>query len=302
VLIAGDVQSNPGPTDHSVNEHDSLSVHKPIVLENNSKISYDRKQLLSLNHVGSRVSLKLWHNLRKLGISAMKPTHRGCAGGKNRKRCETSANRNSTTRGASPSSLPVIFMTNAQSLVNKMDEINIILRQERVNILVSSETWFRTKLSPCQMNIDGVNLYSKFREDRRGGGVGIYVNQEIPSKLLDIVVPVDLECIWVEVRPTRLPRGVSAITLCAVYIVTDSPLQPVLEKHLIDVTDDLRTRYPEMGFCILGDFNRMDINTIIRGNELEQIITFPTRGKATLDLVITNLRDHYTSPQPLILT
>ena len=29
------------------------------------------------------------------------------------------------------------------------------------------------------------------------------------------------------------------------------------------------------------------------GNNLKQIITFPTRGNATLDLIPTNIQDHY---------
>ena len=78
----------------------------------------------------------------------------------------------------------------------------------------------------------------------------------IPSKSLDIEVPDELECVWIEFRPYRLPRGISAITICGVYIVTDSPHQPTLQQHLIDTIDHLRTLHPEMGFCIKGDFNK----------------------------------------------
>ena len=53
-----------------------------------------------------------------------------------------------------------------------------------------------------------------------------------------------------------------------------------------------------MGFCITGDFNRMNINPITHGNDLSQIITFPTRGRATLDLILTNVEDHYEAPAP----
>ncbi|XP_072021201.1 uncharacterized protein [Amphiura filiformis] len=54
-----------------------------------------------------------------------------------------------------------------------------------------------------------------------------------------------------------------------------------------------------MGFCISGDFNRMNINAITRGNDLNQIITFPTRGQATLDLILTNIQTHYLPPSAL---
>ena len=42
----------------------------------------------------------------------------------------------------------------------------------------------------------------------------------------------------------------------------------------------------------------MSINSILRGNNLKQIVTFPTRGNATLDLILTNIQDHYHKPSP----
>ena len=150
-----------------------------------------------------------------------------------------------------------------------------------------------------QLNINGYSLFSKCRELRCGGGVAIYIKDGIPVQTIDVQVPDELECVWVLVRPTRLPRGVSAIAVCAVYITTNSPCQQLLESHLIQRIDHLRTNYPEIGICILGDFNRMNINSIIRGNGLKQVIKFHTRADATLDLILTNLSDHYASPAAL---
>ncbi len=101
------------------------------------------------------------------------------------------------------------------------------------------------------------------------------------------------------VRPDRLPRGVSGIAVCAVYILTDSPYEELLQTHLVDAVDMLRTRYPEIGFMIAGDFNRNSIDRVVRGNGLKQIVTIPTRGNATLDLFITNLNQYYEIPSGL---
>ncbi len=73
----------------------------------------------------------------------------------------------------------------------------------------------------------------------------------------------------------------------------------MLESHLLQTIDHLRIKYPEIGICILGDFNRMNINSIILGNGLKQIIQFHTRADATLDLILTNLSDHNASPTAL---
>ena len=49
---------------------------------------------------------------------------------------------------------------------------------------------------------------------------------------------------------------------------------------------------------ITGDFNRMNVNHLCRGNDLYQIVDFPTRA---LDLIITSgkVKDHYRKPFPL---
>ncbi|XP_072042807.1 uncharacterized protein [Amphiura filiformis] len=49
----------------------------------------------------------------------------------------------------------------------------------------------------------------------------------------------------------------------------------------------------------MGDFNRMQINNILYNCNLKQLIKFPTRGQATLDLVLTNIGAHYNEPIPL---
>ena len=317
LLISGDVNPNPGP--NWFNEHLIDTRNYENLTENQvhqSKITYDRDMLLSFQHNQSRVSFEVWSTIKSLGICSQKPTRRGTAAGRNRHRNNgVDANQpvpditypcvNETTQGDHSSktltprtNLPVIFLSNSQSLGNKMDEVNIIFHQEKVDIGVFSESWFNPGMDSRQTNISGYTIFTKSRADRRGGGVAIYVKNGIPSRSLNIEVPADLECTWIEVRPQRLPRGVSAITICVVYIVRDSPLQPMLENHLINTVDHIRTSYPEMGFCIMGDFNRMNINAILRGNNLKQIVTFPTRGNATLDLILTNIQDHYHKPTP----
>ena len=46
----------------------------------------------------------------------------------------------------------------------------------------------------------------------------------------------------------------------------------------------------------MGDLNRLQITRLRNNYNLKQIVNFPTRGERTLDLVLTNLQDHYESP------
>ena len=153
-----------------------------------------------------------------------------------------------------------------------------------------------------QLDINNYNLFSKHRDEKEGGGVAIYVKEDIPASHIDsIIVPSELECLWVKIRPKKLPLSISAIAVCNVYITTNSPLQPLLVEHLLSSVDHLRSKHPDIGILITGDFNRMNTFQLINGNDLSQIVDFPTRGKATLDLMLTsgNLRECYEKPYPL---
>ena len=58
----------------------------------------------------------------------------------------------------------------------------------------------------------------------------------------------------------------------------------------------IETRYFNCGLCLVGDFNRLQTTRLRNNYNLKQIVHFPTRGKRTLDLVLTNLQDHYETP------
>ncbi|XP_035677313.1 uncharacterized protein LOC118416330 [Branchiostoma floridae] len=183
------------------------------------------------------------------------------------------------------------------SLVNKLDEYQSYLSDHPVDIGVVAESWFSPTIPESCLFIEGL-LFSKCRTTRRGGGVAVYVRNSIPAGLVpDITVPPELECIWVSVRPRRLPRGVSQVVVGAVYNLPSSPHQELLLEHLVSATDDIRTRNPDAGMILLGDFNHLDIGQLCNGNNLSQFVKEPTRGQAMLDLIITNLEKHYKIPQ-----
>ena len=64
------------------------------------------------------------------------------------------------------------------------------------------------------LNITGYNLFSRRHDNgvNKGGGVvAIYVRNELTASIIDVDVPNELECIWVNVRPRRLPREISLL-------------------------------------------------------------------------------------------
>ena len=101
----------------------------------------------------------------------------------------------------------------------------------------------------------------------------------------------NFECIWLWIRPPRLPRPlhVTGIILCIVYNPSDHSAQELrdLDKYLVNTTDSL------CGLAILGDFNNFGAPNLLSGHNLKQVVHLPTRGSATLDLIITNLHTLY---------
>ena len=59
----------------------------------------------------------------------------------------------------------------------------------------------------------------------------------------------------------------------------------------MESVDYFLAKYPEIGLLILGDFKRMDISQIIRGNDLYQMVDFPTRAGPTVRRT-RQLKDH----------
>ena len=51
--------------------------------------------------------------------------------------------------------LPTILLSNAQSLVNKLDELQLLLNKEHVDIGVFTESWFSSSLHNDQTSVPG---------------------------------------------------------------------------------------------------------------------------------------------------
>ncbi|XP_072179177.1 uncharacterized protein [Diadema setosum] len=147
-------------------------------------------------------------------------------------------------------------------------------------------------------DINGFTHFNKYRAERRGGGVSIYVRNNLsPKHVPEISVPRDIEVVWCHIRPKRLPREVSSIYIASVYCPPNCGIEPDLTDHLITSVDTIRTQHPDAGFVMLGDFNQLDTDTICQNISLQQIIKAPTRNNALLDKIMTNLMRFYRNAE-----
>ena len=66
--------------------------------------------------------------------------------------------------------------------------------------------------------------------------------------------------------------------------------------HLFKSLAQVESKYPNCGFLISGDLNRLDINRLLTHFHVKQIVKVPPHKDATLDLVLTNVHEFHTSP------
>ena len=89
---------------------------------------------------------------------------------------------------------------NINSVSNKFDQLKLFL-QGKVDILIVTETKLDSNFPTSQFVIDGYSEPYRFNKNRNGGGVLIYIREDIPSRLLaEHKLPHDNEGIFVELN------------------------------------------------------------------------------------------------------
>ena len=94
----------------------------------------------------------------------------------------------------------IIGNLNINSLTNKFDQLREIVLKY-IDILVITETKLDDTFPNAQFLVPGFSKPFRRDRNRKGGGVMIYVHENIPSKLLTKhVLPSDIECIFIELN------------------------------------------------------------------------------------------------------
>jgi len=68
--------------------------------------------------------------------------------------------------------------TNARSTGNKQEELEAIIQQDSYDLVTITETWWDNS-HDWHAVMDGYTLFRKERPRRRGGGVALYVKEQL---------------------------------------------------------------------------------------------------------------------------
>ena len=179
---------------------------------------------------------------------------------------------------------------NVRGISKKKDELSYIIHKHRLKIFAITKT-FLTSHHPT--NLIYINNYTFERRDRgskHGGGVGMYINDSIPYKRIELLEKILPESITIQVTQ---PFSRSFLVSC-IYRPPNSPSnwQTAFENFVSECYNIC----PDL--TLIGDFNINLItphptwHSIISSLHLSQLINKPTRVHKTSATLIDHI---YTS-------
>ena len=149
---------------------------------------------------------------------------------------------NENIRSKNPNIL-IIAQLKINSLRYKLDSLVKILHSN-VDILLISETKTDSSFPTAQFKIEG---YTTYRLDRNsnGGGILLYVREDIPSTLLNTELLIEGFCIEINIRKKKW-----------LLVCTYNPNKNLILNHLKEIRKSLdNCSFEYDNFILLGDLN-----------------------------------------------
>ena len=198
-------------------------------------------------------------------------------------------------------SQPNFLMANVNGLCTntKQTELSLLLHKYNIHVAVLTETHLDENIPDSQIFQEG---YKILRRDRnlhavnrsKGGGIAMYMRNDVHYSGTNITVPEDLEVCWCILQPSQPESTIVA----GVYIPPDTSAsrRRALSNHIVETVELLRSHRPKAKIILLGDCNStFDVSSLAQELNLKQIVTESTRGSAILDVILT---DYNTGSQP----
>ena len=185
---------------------------------------------------------------------------------------------------------------NARSIINKKDELNIMVDDIKHHIIGITETWANNDITDAELGLEGYAMFRKDRMGRRGGGVLLYIKDNIPAYEAQLQEEADCnEAIW-----CKLVTGHTTVTIGVVYRC------PNITKQNNEKIHNAISEVSKGDCIIMGDFNHGNIKwdslqstgvedqrflCLIQDNFLTQHVLEPTRAARVLDIVLSSQKE-----------
>ena len=185
---------------------------------------------------------------------------------------------------------------NARSIVNKRNELNIMVEDIDPHIIGITESWATPDISDAELGMTGYVMVRKDRLGRRGGGVILYIKESIQA--YEIKLEKEAECeeaVW-----CNIVTGNSTLTVGLVYRSPNISMEENEKIH--NAIKEVSKR----DCIIMGDFNHGHIQwtslqstgredqeffNLVQDSFLSQHVLEATRGENVLDIVLSSQKE-----------
>ena len=143
-----------------------------------------------------------------------------------------------------------IMNTNAQSLIQKMTDLQWRVNLLEPKIISVTETWGKEWIKDGILKLDGYTMYRNDRKGKRGGGSILYINNKLEHRVCRPLNALSFESsswCWVS------EEGGKKILVGSIYRSTSSTANN--DKLLLDVIEKASDVAGENRVLIMGDFN-----------------------------------------------
>ncbi len=183
-------------------------------------------------------------------------------------------------------------MLNARSLFYKIDELRVFATLKKPNVICVTETWLCDDIFSELLHIPGYQLCRQDRNDRRGGGTAVFLEETITFSIVHKASVLGSEILMIDLMSFQL-------FLVCIYIppnVSSSCLKEIHDRLEQDV-DRFLTSKPNYNAMIAGDMNKFDTGALCEDLSLFDLVNQPTRQESILDhIVVSNeLSPSYSS-------
>ena len=188
---------------------------------------------------------------------------------------------------------------NINSIRNKFEMLSNSIKGN-LDILMISETKLDSTFPSNQFTIEGYAAPIRFDRNGRGGGIILYIREDIPARLLKTSLPKDFEGFFVELNLRK-----KKILMCCSY----NPAKSNISSHLSMVgrsLDSYMSSYDN--FLVIGDLNseisEMAMSEFCETYNLQNLVKDPTCYKnpskpTCIDLILTNFPKSFQHTQTI---
>ena len=235
-----------------------------------------------------------WNNLQLFKLDMQggfteKP-NTGCRDKDSKNKSAKNSLENSTTFGYK------CVCLNARSIVNKINELNIMVKDIDPHIIGITESWATTDISDAELGMTGYVVFRKDRLGRRGGGVILYIKESIQAYEIKLEKEAEFEeAVW-----CNIVTGNSTLTVGLVY------RSPNINTDENEKVQNTIKEVSQWDCIIMGDFNHGRIQwkslqstgsedqkflNLVQDSFHTQHVLEPNRGENVLDIVLSSHKE-----------